>query len=206
MIEIRPLVQPDDALVARLITGYTSALAFRVSRTERPDFACLQLDLVQLEHPVTRSYPQPDAATLRCYRDAILQGHSLTAYDRDRCIGLALAGVQAWNSSLILHEFHIDPDYQRQGIGCRLMDALIARATDSRQVRCIVAETQSTNVPAIQFYRRMGFVLDGIDLSYYTNEDVARGEVAVFMRKYLRPAGGEEPLGGIGNESGEGRA
>jgi len=193
MIDIRPLLQPDDDLIARLITGYTSSLAFRVSRTERPDFACLQLDLVQLEHPVTRRYPQPDAATLSSYRDAILQGYSLTAYDRDRCVGLALSGVQAWNSSLILHEFHIDPDYQRQGIGYRLMDAQIARAAKSRQVRCIVAETQSTNVPAIQFYRRMGFVLDGIDLSYYTNEDVARGEVAVFMRRHLRPPGAEEP-------------
>ena len=31
----------------------------------------------------------------------------------------------------------------------------------------------------------MGFVLDGIDLSYYTNEGAARDEVAVFMKKHL---------------------
>ena len=185
MIEIRPLLQPDDALVTRMIIGYTSAEVYRVSRTERPDFACLQLDLVQLQPSLTRRYPGPDAATLRSYREAISEGYSFVAYDLDRCVGLALAGVQSWNASLILHEFHIDPDYQRQGIGNRLMDELIAHAAGSRQVRCIVAETQSTNVPAIQFYRHMGFVLDGIDLSYYTNEDVATGEVAVFMKKYV---------------------
>jgi ribosomal protein S18 acetylase RimI-like enzyme len=114
--------------------------------------------------------------------------------------------VAAWNSSLILHEFHIDPAYQRKGIGYRLMDALIAHTAASRQVRCIVAETQSTNVPAIQFYRRMGFVLDGIDLSYYTNDDVAHGEVAIFMKRHFRPTRAEEPLDGIGNESEERRA
>jgi ribosomal protein S18 acetylase RimI-like enzyme len=185
VIEIRPLLQPNDALISRMIIGYTSAQAYRVSRTERTDYACLQLDLVQLQHPVTRRYPGPDAATLRTYRDAISEGYSFAAYDLDRCVGLALAGVQSWNASLILHEFHIDPVYQRQGIGNRLMDELNAHAAGSRQVRCIVAETQSTNVPAIQFYRHTGFVLDGIDLSYYTNEDMASGEVAVFMKKYV---------------------
>src|SRR5215472_17158571 len=120
MIEIRPLLHPDDATITRLITGYTSSQVFRVSRTERPDYACLQLDLAQLEQPVTRDYPKPDAATLRSYRDAIYQGYSQAAYDHDHCIGLALAGAQTWNASLILHEFHIDSDYQRQGIGHRL--------------------------------------------------------------------------------------
>jgi ribosomal protein S18 acetylase RimI-like enzyme len=185
MIEIRPLLQPDDALITSLIRGYTSSLAYRVSRSEGPDYSCLQLDLVRLEQPTTKRYPSPDAATLRFYRDAASQGYSFGAYDHERCAGLALTGLQAWNASLILHEFHIDPDYQRQGIGQRLMRELIAHATVSRRVRCIAAETQSSNVPAIQFYRRMGFVLDGIDLSYYTNEDVARGEVAVFMKKHL---------------------
>jgi ribosomal protein S18 acetylase RimI-like enzyme len=43
----------------------------------------------------------------------------------------------------------------------------------------ILCETQTTNVPAIDFYRRVGFKLEGIDLSYYSNEDWPDGEVAV---------------------------
>jgi ribosomal protein S18 acetylase RimI-like enzyme len=49
----------------------------------------------------------------------------------------------------------------------------------------MVCETQNTNAPAIAFYRRVGFELDGIDLSYYSNEDVTQGEVALFMKLRL---------------------
>jgi len=31
----------------------------------------------------------------------------------------------------------------------------------------------------------MGFELDGINLSYYSNDDVAAGEVAIFMKRKL---------------------
>ena len=46
-------------------------------------------------------------------------------------------------------------------------------------MRVIVCETQNTNVPAIRFYQRMGFTLDGIDLSFYETID----EVAFFMKR-----------------------
>lgn len=46
-------------------------------------------------------------------------------------------------------------------------------------------ETQNTNVNAIRFYRRSGFEIEGIDLSYYTNDDVEGGEVAIFMKRKL---------------------
>ena len=52
-------------------------------------------------------------------------------------------------------------------------------------LRTIVCETQNTNVPAIEFYRKVGFTVEGIDLSYYTNDDVLNGEVAVFMKRGL---------------------
>jgi hypothetical protein len=31
----------------------------------------------------------------------------------------------------------------------------------------------------------MGFVLDGVDLSYYSNEDWPNGEIALFMKRKL---------------------
>jgi ribosomal protein S18 acetylase RimI-like enzyme len=66
------------------------------------------------------------------------------------------------------------------------MEVLTAHAA-KHHLRCLVCETQTTNVPSIQFYRSMGFHLEGLDLSYYTNEDQERGEMAVFMKKRLGP-------------------
>jgi ribosomal protein S18 acetylase RimI-like enzyme len=55
----------------------------------------------------------------------------------------------------------------------------------SASLRAVVAETQTKNVPAIRFYRAMGFTPDGIDTSYYTNDDLEKCDVAVFMKRRL---------------------
>lgn len=47
-------------------------------------------------------------------------------------------------------------------------------------------ETEThTAVPAIRFYRSVGFQVEGIDLSYYTNMDVTDFEVAIFMKRKI---------------------
>ncbi|HEV7127979.1 MAG TPA: GNAT family N-acetyltransferase, partial [Ktedonobacterales bacterium] len=66
----------------------------------------------------------------------------------------------------------------------RLMETMVAHAR-THGLRCLVCETQTTNMPAIQFYRAQGFAIDGLDLSLYTNHDREHGEVAIFMRRQL---------------------
>ena len=41
-------------------------------------------------------------------------------------------------------------------------------------------ETQTNNVPACKFYARMGCQIEGLREAYYSNDDMARGEVAIF--------------------------
>jgi ribosomal protein S18 acetylase RimI-like enzyme len=65
------------------------------------------------------------------------------------------------------------------------MTEVAARAR-AAGLRAVVAETQNTNVRAIRFYRRVGFTLEGIDISYYTNEDMQPDRtVALFMKLRL---------------------
>jgi ribosomal protein S18 acetylase RimI-like enzyme len=74
--------------------------------------------------------------------------------------------------------------YRRRGIGRALMNRVVERALASK-LRIVVLETQNTNVKAIRFYRSMGFSLEAIDLSLYSNQDVESGEVAFFMKRKL---------------------
>ena len=65
---------------------------------------------------------------------------------------------------------------------------LLARALEFARaagVRCLGLETQTTNVPAIRFYRRMGFRLCGIHTALYDPARVAAQEIAVFFTRSL---------------------
>lgn len=181
MAEIRPLSDVDEPLLRRLIIGYTSTEVYRVVREETPETMRFELRLTPLEQPFVKRYPL-DAAELTRYRDLARMGYVFGAYEDEVCTGIAICDPQPWNRSLVAHEFHIAPAVQRSGIGRQLM-AAVERHARTLGVRVIVCETQNSNVPAIRFYRALGFALDGIDISLYTNDDLARGEVALFLKK-----------------------
>lgn len=187
MIELHPLsdITPDD--LRRLISGYSSGSRYDASRTEGPGEVALRLTLVALPRPYRKLYEAPDAATIARYREVAGLGFSFGAYHESNCVGLALAEPQRWNNSLWILEFHIDPHYRGRGVGGRLMERITEHARRAG-FRTIVCETQNTNVPAIRFYERMGFAIEGIDLSYYSNTELPSEEIAIFMKKRLPPA------------------
>jgi ribosomal protein S18 acetylase RimI-like enzyme len=184
MADIRPLSSIDASLLERLITGYTSSETYRVTRTETPDTIRFELQLTTLEQPFVKRYPPLAATELQCYRDLAAAGHAFGAFEGGTCVGIALCEPQRWNSSLSVWEFHIAPECRGQGAGRALMAAVEAHARDER-LRCVVCETQTTNVAAIRFYRALGFAVDAVDVSLYTNADIERGEVAVFLKKRI---------------------
>jgi ribosomal protein S18 acetylase RimI-like enzyme len=181
MVVIQPLRDLDEHLLKRLIVGYTTFAIYQVSKTETSEHTSFELRLTPLEQPLIKRYQHLDAETVRRYAAMARQGHSFGAYIGEECVGIALTELHTWNASLWVQEFHVAPEYRGRGVGRRLMDTLTAHARTCA-VRCIVCETQTSDVPAIQFYRAMGFFMDGIDLSYYSNRDQERGEVAVFMK------------------------
>lgn len=184
MVVIRPLSSIDASLLERLITGYTSTEVYRVIREETPDTIRFELRLTPLEQPFVKRYAPLDSTELQRYSGLAAAGHAFGAFDGKTCVGIALCEPQRWNSSLTICEFHIAPEFQRQDIGRALMGAVEAHAHDDG-LRCLVCETQTTNVPAIRFYRALGFTVDAVDISLYANDDIERGEVAVFMKKRI---------------------
>lgn len=192
MAEIRALAgldALDEPLLRRIIAGYSTTEVYQVIRSESPDAISFALHLTTLEQPLVKHYPL-DAAGVDYYRGLVIAGHAFGAFagdasgEADTCIGIALCDPQPWNRTLIVQEFHIAPEYHRRGVGRALMAAVEAHAR-ALGMRCILCETQNTNVPAIRFYRALGFTLDGLDISLYGNDDLARGEVAVFMKKRI---------------------
>ena len=182
MVEIRLLrhLQRDDLKVA---DGYVSTARYRVRKAEIARAFCFTLDRQELSEPVEKRWTVSEEDFQR-YGDVVGQGMSFAACDGGCTVGVAIAETAGWNRSLWIREFGISSPYRRQGLGRRLMERVAAHA-GQEGFRVLVCETQTTNVPAIDFYRSVGFEVGGIDLSYYGNDDVETGEVALFLKRKL---------------------
>ena len=184
MITLRPPLPFDAGRFAALASGYTTTAVYRVSHEDGPEGAAIRLTLTPLAEP--RVYRFPYVAEELAHYAALAEGaFALGAYDGETWVGVAVAERRDWNRSLWLHEFHVAAGHRGQGIGRRLMAALAERAA-AAGLRAITLETQNSNVPAIRFYRAVGYTIEGIDVGHYTNDDLGpEGTVAVFMRRRL---------------------
>ncbi|MCL4859115.1 MAG: GNAT family N-acetyltransferase [Caldilineaceae bacterium] len=184
MITIRRLTELDRGALQRIITGYVAHETYRVRWQETDDGAHFALERTPLDQPYIRQYDPLDDETVARYQALVEAGCSFGAYAGDALMGVALAEPHWWNRSLWVWEFHVAQPYRGQGFGARLMAALVEEAS-AAGLRTVVCETQNTNAPAVRFYRKVGFRVEGIDLSYYSNEDFPDGEVAIFLKRRL---------------------
>ena len=182
-LEIKPLLDFHPTRLWELVRGYTSNHKFNVIKNESLEKTTIEIELQELDKPYVKRW-QPDPEMESHYLEILSQGLSLGLYKGSELVGIALAEKRDWNRTLWVWEFHIDPEYQGQGTGGKLMETLVNLGIKAG-CRVMVCETQNTNVPAIRFYRKMGFEIGAVDLSYYTNEDVTDYEVAIFMKRYL---------------------
>lgn len=183
MTRIGPLETLSESDYRALVVGYQSNEEYAVEKTQDPAHFAIGLRRRALSKPFVKRW-MFDAEEFSKYRGYLAHGHSFGAWDGDRLVGLSIAERQDWNRSLWVWEFHIAATHHKQGIGRRLMDATAARAAEA-DLRVLICETQNTNVPAMDFYRRLGFEIDGIHLSYYPPAEVAPNEIAVFMKRSL---------------------
>jgi ribosomal protein S18 acetylase RimI-like enzyme len=184
MVGIIPWTHFDEADLRRVISGYTAFETYRIGYSDGPERSAIEMQLTPLARPYVKTYDHLDAETIQRYRKLVPAGWSFCACEGSRMVGLLIGEAQLWNASLSVWEFHVLESYRRQGIGRRLMDAAVTRTREAG-LRTVVCETQNTNVPAIRAYRALGFRVEGIDISHYTNTDYPDGEVAVFMKLRL---------------------
>ena len=100
----------------------------------------------------------------------------ISAHDGDRRVGGAVVAFNTATVSMlegrrdlaVLWDIRVHPEARMSGIGSLLFRAVEAWARD-RQCRTLKVETQSTNVPACHFYRRMGCTLGAIDRFAYAD-------------------------------------
>ncbi len=106
---------------------------------------------------------------------------ALKAVDGQRVIGFIAGDPRRQDGHTIISTIGVDPDYQRRGIGERLLREVEARATLPR-VQLMVRQS---NLPALHLYHKLDYAIVETWPRYY--ED---GEDAYVMEKNLLPPDG----------------
>ncbi len=183
--EILPLMTLELDDIGPIITGYESNEKYAIEKSETDGQTVFNIHLISLEKPYKATFAEDfNEEDCRRYGSFLSQGYSFGVYQHGRLVAFSICEAIPWNRSLRVWEFQVMQEYRGKGIGRSLMNHVVNKAIQDH-FRIVFLETQNTNVNAIRFYRRLGFSLDAIDLSFYTNHDVETGEVAFFMKRKL---------------------
>jgi GNAT superfamily N-acetyltransferase len=169
MIRCRPLDWPRDRVaLACLDTSVTTDVVYEVTAGTL-GFALAER---RVDPPLRKCYDVPwdelTAATL-----AVIA-------ERDGDVaGVAAAEMHRWNRRMVISHLYVNHRARRSGVGTALVRA-VRECAEPLGARCLWAETQNVNAPAIRFYRRQGFACCGLDTALYDPQQVP-GEVAVFF-------------------------
>ncbi len=121
------------------------------------------------------------------------------AWKKEVLINCFKTGYQSWVLErdqimigfVIIHELvdcweimqiAVDNDCKRQGIATRLLNVVFQEAQKKR-VNTIQLEVRLSNIPAIQFYQKMGFITVGVRKNYYMSHN--KKEDALLMNYVL---------------------
>lgn len=183
-IEIRPIEHMALEEYRPFTAPYSTDKIYRVRWVDTHEGTIFEVQLAPLSQPVTHAYDHWNAEYTEMYNKIFPQGFSWGAWDGDQIVGLLIGERVDWNGSLRIWEFHVAAERRGQGIGRMLMETAAEKAR-AAGLRTMVVETQNQNYPGICAYRALGFQLEGIDISYYTNEDYPDRGIAVFMKRRL---------------------
>lgn len=153
--------------------GYITDIIYSVSSLEFS--GTFEFTLREKKLPYTKLW-ETGSEDIDELNSIIEKGNSFGAFAEGELQGWIICEHRTWNNSFYIENILVNEKYRRQGLGIMLIKNAIKEA---RQLNCrvIELETQNTNYPAIQFYRRMGFNITGVNTRLYDNSE----EIALFM-------------------------
>ncbi|MCY0986506.1 GNAT family N-acetyltransferase [Nannocystis sp. ILAH1] len=172
-MNLRPLRWPDDAPRLQVFDASYSTSALFVPEVVDMSVVLRETGLAVPFHKTYAPETLVEAATTAAFAVAAESTNGVFE-------GFATVQLQRWNRSAELSALFVAPGSRGRGLGRTLLAAALDFARSER-VRCLTLETQTSNVPAIRFYQRMGFRFCGIHTALYDPAAVAPEEVAVFF-------------------------
>lgn len=166
--------QHDLDEISKIDRTYSTDRIYRVRRSELGFW----LDDEPVSPPVQKLYPDPSPD---------LSDRLLVAIAGPEIVGYGELQFNSWNDRAEIEGLTVSGSFRGRGVGRSLIQALDERARQEPSARCLWLETQNINYPAVQFYRRLGFRLCGLDETLYQPGmgGLVPGEVALYFSRNL---------------------
>jgi len=187
MLAIRPLALADVARLGQIDANFTSDRFLDLQRSG----SGLNVSWSLTERPLDPPFVSTDYGVHAHEHAQIVQrvragdGLQLIVEDGSRAVAFVDVEWQRWRNAAFVWNILIDRAQRRQGLGMQLMQRIVDWARGAG-LRAIVCETQTNNIAACRFYQKSGFRLCGVDDHFYSNEDIAVKEVALFWWYEIR--------------------
>lgn len=114
-------------------------------------------------------YPRDEDQLLQSWR---LHSFFLVAEWEGQVVGYANAREEASQETAWVADLVVDRPARLQGVGTALLRGVRQWAV-LRDLRRLIIETQTKNVPAISFLKKRGLVFCGYNDLFYPNQDIA---------------------------------
>lgn len=174
-VAVRVAAGPGDLDgIGKIDGSYSTDRIYRVRRGELGFW----LDEEHVSPPLRKTYSRAEPER----KDRLL-----VASVGAEIVGYGELRFDSWSRRAEIEGLAVSGMFRGQGVGRLLIQALDERARQEPSMRCLWLETQNINFPAVQFYRRLGFRLCGLDETLYRPgiPGILPGEVALYFARDL---------------------
>jgi len=169
-----------EAIAKMGFNGYRTKKIFHVKRYNESSNINIKIIEKNLEEEYVKEWNSSEASENH-FNEVLTQGYSLGVYHQEELIGFAILGYYEWNNSMWIENIRVSEKYQGKGIGKDMISKLLEISRE-KSARILGLETQSTNYPAIQFYKKCGFTISGVDFAKYPQRKNDLEQVAILMK------------------------
>lgn len=188
MITFRKMTPGDLLALDQIDPTFTSESYLDVATGQRADGFTITFTERRFDTPfIKREGYRYDTQQLELTRYRLEQKQNAllrVAEHEGRLVGVIEVESEVWRNTALVWALFVDQAWRGQGIGSKLL-GMAEKWAARKKFRAVVLETQSNNIPAIRFYEKHGYAIAGYDQFFYSNHDIERKEVALFMVKRL---------------------
>lgn len=166
---VRPAEPEDITLCCQLNGAYQTDYVWQMYLQEGEQTVQITFNRVRLPRTMAVAYPYSEDDLRLMFEQA---PYLFVASYEDEIMGCIDGILEVGRRSLDINNLIVHRQVRRQGIGRLLLKAVRTLALQSN-CRYLTITVQTKNYPAIEFFRKIGFVYCGYNDKYYNNGDIA---------------------------------